>query len=225
LPSLRLIGVLALCATAGVAGSPRALAAPAPKPAVSDKAPSDKAAEAERAGVDKVPADDTARSHHDQGRAASSFGRYETAISEYRRAYELKADPSYLYDIAEAYRALGVPERAVFFYRRYLSAHPHPPNRPEVERLIAVLEPPPPAALPITLTTVPIESNDPLGLGSEAHVVSDQERSAIGRWWFWTAVGALAAAGATVAILAATRDDRRSTGSPNTDLGNARFDF
>jgi tetratricopeptide (TPR) repeat protein len=176
------------------------------------------------AAVEGSPADDTARWHHEQGRAAASFGRYETAISEYRRAYELKADPSYLYDIAESYRALEVPDKAVFFYRRYLSAHPHPPNRPEVERLIAVLEPPPPAALPIPIATIPIES-DGLAPGSEQHVVSEQEHSAVGRWWFWTAVGALAAAGATVAILAATRDSRNGGDRPAAALGSARFDF
>jgi tetratricopeptide (TPR) repeat protein len=167
--------------------------------------------------------EETARAHHEQGRIAVSTGRYEAAIAEYRRAYELKADPSFLYDIAEAYRGLGVPERAVFFYRRYLSTHPNPPNRPEVEGQIAELEPPapPPPAAPAAEIAV---AAPPLVLVTPAHPVSDRERSVVGRWWFWTAVGALAAAGATVAILAATKD-RGGNDVPQTPLGNARIDF
>jgi tetratricopeptide (TPR) repeat protein len=170
--------------------------------------------------------EDTARAHHEQGRSSVAAGRYEAAIAEFRRAYELKADPSYLYDIAEAYRGLGVPERAVFFYRRYLSTHGNPPNRAEVENQIAELEPPPPPAV-IEPTPPPHElvvGAPPLAVATAPmHVVSDRERSVVGRWWFWTAVGALAAAGATVAILAATKD--RGSDVPQTPLGNARIEF
>jgi tetratricopeptide (TPR) repeat protein len=165
--------------------------------------------------------EETARAHHEQGRLSASAGRYETAIAEYRRAYELKADPSFLYDIAEAYRGLGVPERAVFFYRRYLSTHTNPPNRPEVESQIAALEPP--TAPPLTEASV-VGAPPPLVLTAPVHPVSDRERSVVGRWWFWTAIGALAAAGATVAILAATQS-HGGNDVPQTPLGNARIDF
>ena len=84
--------------------------------------------------------DETAGSHHEQGRRQFGQGRYEGAIASYRKAYELKVDASYLLDIAEAYRALDVPERAVFFYNRYLSTHPNPPNRFEVEAEVARLK-------------------------------------------------------------------------------------
>ncbi len=169
-----------------------------------------------------APAEDTARAHHEQGRGSFAAGRYEIAIAQYRRAYELKADPSFLFDIAEAYRGLGVAERAVFFYRRYLTTHDNPPNRPEVEKQIALLDPAPAA----DVVTAPRAQTDSLALGATApvHTVSDRERSVIGRWWFWTAVGALAAAGATVAILAASKSG--SGGDvPPTQLGNARIEF
>ena len=171
--------------------------------------------------------EETARAHHEQGRLAASLGRFETAISEYRRAYELKADPSYLYDIAEAHRALGASERAVFFYRRYLSTHPNPPNRPEVESQIAQLEPslPPDAAATAAAANPAPPPPSPLAIAAPAqHGVSEHERSVVGRWWFWTAVGALAAAGATVAILAATRDSGGAEVPPSR-LGNMRVDF
>lgn len=158
-----------------------------------------------------------ARQHHEAGRAHVGHGRFESAIAEYRKAYELRADPSYLLDIAEAYRALRVPEQAVFFYRRYLSAHPAPPNRPEIESQIALLEP----AQPLPTAPPPPEVRRPgPALGLTARTVSDDERSVVGRWWFWAAVGAVAAAGATVAILAAGSRDQ---GAPSTMLGNVKL--
>jgi hypothetical protein len=170
------------------------------------------------------PGEETARAHHEQGRLSVSTGRYEAAIAEYRRAYELKADPSFLFDIAEAYRGLGVPDRAVFFYRRYLSTHANPPNRPEVESQIAELEPPPPPVEAPPPPQINLAPPVPLTLDLPVHQVSDRERGVVGRWWFWTAVGALAAVGATVAILAATKD-RGGNDVPQTPLGNARIEF
>jgi tetratricopeptide (TPR) repeat protein len=166
-----------------------------------------------------MPADG-ARLHHEAGRAHVAQRRFESAIAEYRKAYELRADPSYLLDIAEAYRALGVSEQAAFFYRRYLSAHPSPPNRPEIEAQIALLEPGTPAPLP-TPRPLPASRRSGPELGLEAtRSVSDDERGVVGRWWFWAAVGALAATGATVAIIAAGRRDDEA---PSTMLGNVKL--
>jgi tetratricopeptide (TPR) repeat protein len=186
--------------------------------------------------------DETARSHHEQGRRQFGQGQYEGAIASYRKAYELKADPSYLLDIAEAYRALDVPERAVFFYNRYLSAHPNPPNRFEVEAEVARLKRrlPPEAVIAPAAPAAPAVVLDPaaeprpapggprsvgttgsnLDLGLAARPVRDDQRPLVGRWWFWTAIGALAAAGATVAILSASSGDDEI---PTTQLGHAKL--
>jgi tetratricopeptide (TPR) repeat protein len=160
----------------------------------------------------------TARGHHEQGRQQFVAGRYEAAIVEYRKAYELHGDPSYLLDIAEAYRALGVSEQAVFFYRRYLTTHPNPPNRPEVLAQIAVLAPPAPLPprQPSYVAPPPAREAEASLTGGRA----ERERSVVGRWWFWTAVGVLAAAGATVAIVAS---NRRDDGVPASMLGNAKL--
>jgi tetratricopeptide (TPR) repeat protein len=183
--------------------------------------PAARAAAAPRAPAETAPVDagDTARGHHVEGRRQFVAGRYEAAITEYRRAYELHADPSYLLDIAEAYRALGVPEQAVFFYRRYLTNHPNPPNRPEVLAEIAHLAPPPrlPPRLPSFVAPPPPARDAEVDLtGTPA----EKERSVVGRWWFWTAIGALAAAGATVAIVASSR---RDDSIPSSKLGNAKL--
>jgi tetratricopeptide (TPR) repeat protein len=174
-----------------------------------------------------VTPDESARAHHEQGRLQFSLGRYETAISEFRKAYELRADPSFLFDIAEAYRSLGAPERAVFFYRRYLTTHPEPPNRPEVEAQIALLEPTIPADAaggPTALRLSPAAptagaATAPL-LGRERAAAGDQ-RGLIGKWWFWTAVGTLAAAGAAIAILAFGQNSEERV--PSSDLGHAKL--
>jgi tetratricopeptide (TPR) repeat protein len=173
-----------------------------------------------------VTPEESARAHHEQGRLQFSLGRYETAISEYRKAYELRADPSFLFDIAEAYRSLGAAERAVFFYRRYLTAHPNPPNRPEVEAQIARLEPDiPPESRSGNLAAAAEPSRSPLlptTFGRE-RAVHDSERNVIGRWWFWTAVGTVAAVGATLAIVAI--GNRNEQKVPGSDLGHARLTF
>lgn len=170
----------------------------------------------------------TARAHHESGRAHVRSGRYDSAIAEYRKAYELRADPSYLLDIAEAYKALGVAERAVFFYRRYLTTHPSPPNRPEVEAQIALLDPGGAVPAPVQAGVLPVPRPTPdragarrgdLHLGA-TRVIGESESSLAGRWWFWAAVGTLAAAGATLAILAASQ---REEDAPATALGNVKI--
>jgi tetratricopeptide (TPR) repeat protein len=182
--------------------------------------------------------EESARSHHEQGRRQFGQGQYEGAIASYRKAYELKADPSYLLDIAEAYRALDVPERAVFFYNRYLSAHPNPPNRFEVEAEVARLKqrlppevviapaapPPSPGSVPPSPRGRALPLGAPAAMGSDvglaARPVRDDQRPLVGRWWFWTAIGALAAAGATVAILSSSRGGDEP---PPTQLGHAKL--
>jgi tetratricopeptide (TPR) repeat protein len=189
--------------------------------------------------VARARPDESPRSHHEQGRRQFKQGQYEAAIAAYRKAYELRADPSYLLDIAEAYRALDVPERAVFFYNRYLSAHPDAANRFEVEAEVGRLQarlpaPPPGAALPPAPLAEGVGpgTDAPLGarpalphrqdvdLGLAARPVRDDQRPLVGKWWFWTAIGALAAAGATVAIISVSHQDDEI---PPSKLGHAKL--
>ena len=90
----------------------------------------------------------------------------------------------------------GAPERAVFFYRRYLTTHPNPPNRPEVEAQIALIEPtipPDGAERPHRRSGCRPPRPARVAAGAPAvtreRVVPDDERGVIGKWWFWTAVG------------------------------------
>jgi tetratricopeptide (TPR) repeat protein len=147
-----------------------------------------------------------------QGHRLYQLGRYQEAIAEYRRAYELRADPPFLFQIAESYRQLGATEQALFYYDRFLAGAAEGPDRDAAEERVSELErlragPAVAAASPGLIGTP--------GTGATAKQPTPLWR----RWWLWTAVGAVLAVGVTAAALSG-----RSDGAiPNTDLGNKKF--
>jgi tetratricopeptide (TPR) repeat protein len=161
-----------------------------------------------------APADVEVDEHVAQGHRLYLLGRYQDAIAEYRRAYELRADPQFLFQIAEAYRQLGATEQALFYYERYLAGAAAGPDRgvaeqrvAEIESLRAATAPPGPSA---SLVAVPGAT-----LGTNAKRPTPIWR----RWWVWTAVGVALAAGATAAALAG----RSEASTPSTELGDKKF--
>ena len=133
------------------------------------------------------------------------LGRYDEAVAEYRRAYELRAEPRLLYDIAECYRELGAKQQSLFYYERYLAAAPDAPERDEVLDKITELE-------------------GPRLLRTHPRMVMESDEAAAPppvwrRWWFWGAVAAVIGAGVTATLLARRSD----TAVPGSDLGNMRF--
>jgi tetratricopeptide (TPR) repeat protein len=81
-----------------------------------------------------------AKQHHDLGIKEYNIGHFDAAIAEFEKAYELDPDPVLLYNVAQAHRQKGDPERAIFFYRRYLQMSPSAPDREQVRAKIADLE-------------------------------------------------------------------------------------
>ena len=72
-------------------------------------------------------------------------------------------------------------------------AHPNPPNRPEVEAQIAVPRAAAPRRAPIPAAPTISATRSAFGPGpapNRERPAPSSERSVIGRWWFWTAVGA-----------------------------------
>jgi tetratricopeptide (TPR) repeat protein len=159
-----------------------------------------------------TPADPGAVSDSDARVAAAAalgerlfrLGRYDEAVGEYRRAYELRADPRLLYHIAECYRELGAKDQSLFYYERYLAAAPDAPERDEVLDKITEIEGPRALASRPRLVMVPDEVAPPPPWR---------------RWWFWTGVVVVVAAGVTAVVLSAHTD----TAVPASDLGNKRF--
>jgi tetratricopeptide (TPR) repeat protein len=82
----------------------------------------------------------TAEAHYEKGMKAYTLGHFPEAIEEFEKAYELRAEPVFLYNIAQSHRQDNNFQRAIFFYRRYLEAEPDTKNRPEIEKRIKDME-------------------------------------------------------------------------------------
>ncbi len=108
----------------------------------------------------------SAEAHYQNGMKAYTLGHFEEAIEEFEKAYELRQEPIFLYNIAQSHRQNNSPQRAIFFYRRYLEADPEAKNRLEIEKRIKDMEAnlnhrpenagaPPPTATAGTVTPPP----------------------------------------------------------------------
>jgi tetratricopeptide (TPR) repeat protein len=144
-------------------------------------------------------------------------GQYQEAIVEYRRAYELRAEPRFLYEIAECYRQLGAADQALFYFDRYLASAPDAPDRDLVEDRMTELESS--RARPLAPAPRPTLSPAVNGPDLTTPRPKSERRPTWKRWWFWTAVGVAIAAGVTAAALS----NRSDSTVPATDLGDKRF--
>jgi hypothetical protein len=113
---------------------------------------------------------------YEKATRAYDVGKYQEAIEEYQKAYEIGGDPPMLYNIAQSYRLNDQPGEAIRFYKRYLQRAPSARNREDVERKIADLEKgmeerrkaaaavtPPPAAVtpvPAPVPTTPVTPSE-----------------------------------------------------------------
>jgi tetratricopeptide (TPR) repeat protein len=82
-------------------------------------------------------ADDQARAQFERAEAAFRARRFEDARLAYQAAYELRALPGLLFNIAQCHRYLDNHERAIFFYERYLKLAGRRANRARTLELIA----------------------------------------------------------------------------------------
>jgi tetratricopeptide (TPR) repeat protein len=81
-----------------------------------------------------------AKQHFEAGTRHYDLAEWDHALVEFKEAYRLKPDATFLYNIAQCHRKLGHIEDALTFYRTYLRRAPDAPNHDEVERRIAELE-------------------------------------------------------------------------------------
>jgi tetratricopeptide (TPR) repeat protein len=152
-----------------------------------------------------------AEQHFELGERLFALGRFAAALVEYEKAFEAAALPHFLFNIGQCHRNMGDYDAAIFSFRTYLKLWPGAPNRPAVERLLALLEEKRAAALRAAQ-----RKRDSELVG--APPPSRARRGIHTRWWFWT--GVAAAAGGT-AIYLSTRD--RGPALPESDLGNVDF--
>lgn len=153
------------------------------------------------------PATRTARRHFDKADKLFALGRFDEALEQYEKAFDAKPIPDFLFNIGQCYRNLGDYESAIFSFRKFLTLEPETPRRAAVEQLIDELE---------------AKKAQAELLARDRQVAEKKPESTstpiTHKWWFWTGMVALAAAGGgTVYLL--TRDD----GVPSSDLGNINF--
>ncbi len=80
------------------------------------------------------------KQHYEKATRAYDVQKYNEAVDEYQKAYEIGGDPAMLYNVAQSYRLGGQLPDALRFYRRYLQRSPNARNRDDVERKISDLE-------------------------------------------------------------------------------------
>ena len=85
-------------------------------------------------------ATEQARRHYQEAQKQFDLGMWDTAVVEFTKAYELRPDPNFLYNMAQAYRRGGNLRRAIDLYKNYLIKVPKSPQRAEVEERIQSLQ-------------------------------------------------------------------------------------
>jgi tetratricopeptide (TPR) repeat protein len=217
---LRAAVVVSAVILAGAARAQGPGAAPAPAEAATSPAAPEAAAR---------PLDVEVERHAALGQRLLERGHTQEAIAEFRRAYELRDDARFLFDIADCYRRLGLRDQARFFYERYLAAAPEAPDRDEAEAALAAVGradapvPGAPAPTPTAPAPTPTFARDvvivPLPLPLPVGPETGGARPLWRRWWAWTAFAVVVAA--SVATVLATRQN--DTPVPATALGDQRF--
>lgn len=159
-----------------------------------------------------------ARGLYEQAALDYRLGRFSEALEGFQSALAIVNRPSIIFNVAQCHRLLKNNEKALFFYRQYLTEWERqrpgedPPNKAEVQEYIAILdaqvtaaklakgEPgdreidlePAPTTPPTVATTPPPEE--------EATSVTET-------WWFWTLVGVGVAGVAAVTVVASQPED------------------
>ncbi|HEY0192514.1 MAG TPA: tetratricopeptide repeat protein [Kofleriaceae bacterium] len=178
-----------------------------------------------------VRADDSgtrdAKRHFERGEKLYALAKFREALDEYQQAFDAKPIAAFLFNIGQCYRNLEDYDAAIFSYRKYLRLAPDAANRDKVEQLIAELDVkrdranterlglatrPPPEPTPVPAPILAPAPAPPPRVHEEHHPFYT-------RWWFWTGVVVVGAAGG----LGTYEATRSSGGPPGTGLGNIVF--
>jgi tetratricopeptide (TPR) repeat protein len=157
-----------------------------------------------------------------EGRALYARGDYQPALDVFARLFAEKSDPVYLRNIGRCHQKLRQPERAIDAFQEYLRRAPRlsAAERTEVQGFIREMEAlkaaqaaaappaPPPHDETAARTPPPFPSPPPAPAApatDHAAPVATAEASApepplLHRWWFWTAVGVVAAGAVVTAV-------------------------
>ncbi len=160
------------------------------------------------------------RALYEQATKDYNLGRFDDALRLYTQAYEIRADPAFLFNIAQCYRQLHRPAEAAREYRAYLREAPDAPNRAEVQQRIKDLDEetarqeaakPPAGTQPPAGDTAATPRADLV-----ATAPAEQPRS---RTWLWITIGAAAAVVVAAVALGLAFGLSSSSGPPSSTLG------
>ena len=93
-------------------------------------------------GVSRADDEDAAKAKnfYEKGMARFQLEEYDAAIGLWEDGFRLRPVPEFLYNIAQAHRLSNRPEKALAFYRKYLSMAPNAPNHNDVEKQVSALQ-------------------------------------------------------------------------------------
>jgi tetratricopeptide (TPR) repeat protein len=77
-----------------------------------------------------------AKAHAERGGQLYKVGRFDQAIAEFSKAYELLPSAPVLFNLGQCYYAEKSWERAIFFFEGFLRDDPETPHRKVVEGLL-----------------------------------------------------------------------------------------
>jgi tetratricopeptide (TPR) repeat protein len=174
------------------------------------------------AAPDADPKLEEAKQRYESGLAHFNLREYQAAIEDFRAGYRLKPDPVFLYNLAQAHRLAEHLEDALYFYRAYLRVGDNLPNRREVEERVASLEkllaeksklkrPPDQTMAPVEKPAAPAEKpaapvEKPSVAPAPALIATHEATPptpVYKKWWFWTIIGGVVVAGASIGLAVA----------------------
>jgi tetratricopeptide (TPR) repeat protein len=170
----------------------------------------------------------TAKPHFNSGAKAFRIGELQKAADEFKAAYEACASPLFLFNLGQTYRQLKDFDKALYFYKQFLStAPPSDDRRADVQKWIdqldaqiaarhpvekispatpTAVDPPKSAVAPNAASAA---SSPTPTLAAVAEQPKRVRKPIYEQWWLWTTI-AVVAAGAGVAIAFGVEDARSS---------------
>jgi tetratricopeptide (TPR) repeat protein len=152
--------------------------------------------------------DQEARVRFQSATLAYADGRFEEALHDFRRAYELSGRAALLFNIASAAERLRLDVEARDAYEAYLEKVPDAENRRFVESRIEILRKQIAEDEARAAADAAREQENATKVSASAgdEAQRDERRPVVKRWWFWTVIGVAVAGGVTAGVMLSGRD-------------------
>lgn len=140
------------------------------------------------------------------------LGNHKMAQDLYTMAYELRPQPSYLFNIGQCYHRLGNYDKAIRTFELYLFQEPEADDREDVQRMIEI------SRRAKLARRQPTSAPAPAVAGGPSRDASPTDRGALPKVLLWTGVGlsvaAIGAATVTGQLASDRSDEFHDPGTP-----------